>query len=181
MTAAPDASQAPMDSRESERGSSPYPYDTEPFDWLSWGRVGLGVALTVGALALGLGYCLVYSALEGRYPPFRVLAWFVPATIGVIGLTWGLGNKPAIRPWGNLIGLLVVAGWYGISFYLGTSMTIARESHLLMIAMYATATLWMPWLAWIGWTADGWFSRVSVLVVLASLLWGFNYFVAVPA
>jgi outer membrane protein assembly factor BamB len=160
--------------------TSPYPYDADPIDWWGWGRTGLAYVLTVGLLALGLGYCLVYSALEGRYPPPRVLLWFVPATVGVIGLTWGLGQRAAIKPWGNIIALALVAGWFGITFYLGSSMTTARESHWLIIGMYGLATLWMPWLAWIGWTGEGWFSRLSVLVVLCSLLYGFHYLVAVP-
>jgi outer membrane protein assembly factor BamB len=147
---------------------------------MGWSRVALGVGLSVGLLALGLGYCLVYSALEGRYPPLRVLAWFVPAVIGTIAVTWGLGNRSAIAPWGNLIGLTVVAGWFAMTFYLGNTMTVARDSHSLILAMYAAATLWMPWLAWIGWSGGAWFSRVSVLVVLIALLFGFNYLVAVP-
>ncbi|MBY0587680.1 PQQ-binding-like beta-propeller repeat protein [bacterium] len=181
MTAAtqPPLGSSPDEKSPARRDDS-YPFDREPVDWMGWSRVGIGVALTLGLLVLGLGYCLVYSALEGRVPPVRVLLWFVPAVLACIGVTWGLGKRPGIGPWGNLLALAIVAGWFGVTFYIGTSMTIARDSHSLILAMYAAATLWMPWLAWIGWTGGNLFSRGTMLVMLIALLVGFHYLVAVP-
>ncbi|MBX9652997.1 PQQ-binding-like beta-propeller repeat protein [bacterium] len=140
-------------------------------------RLILAWGLTAGALPLGVGICLVYLVLENRLPP--ALYWFVPAVLAVMGLTWGLGSHPSIRPWNKLILLGVMTTWFIATASFAYPMTSAPQQHGWIIALYAAATLWMPWFAWFGFWPDSFFSRFCVLVVLVAGLVVFHQFIYV--
>jgi len=148
-----------------------------PINLLDIGRLVLAWILTAGALPLGVGICLVYLVLENRLPP--ALAWFIPALLAVMALTWRLGSHPTIRPWNKLILLGVMTTWFIATASFAYPMTSAPEQHGWIIALYAAATLWMPWFAWFGFWPDSFFSRLSVLIVLVAGLVVFHQFIYV--
>lgn len=139
-------------------------------------RLLLAIAITGGALPLGLGISLAFWVMSGRVDPWFFYGALLSGAFLVLICTWGLSREPSIHPWVFPIGLLVFVVWGAATWVLGTMRTNADPT---TIAFYGAATLWLPWLAWIGFWPPSWVTRLIILVLLVPLLFVFHQYVKI--
>jgi outer membrane protein assembly factor BamB len=135
-------------------------------------RIVLAGLLTVGVLPYTWAYNFISYQLAGALNPFFAVC-LVLAVLGIMALTWHVGQIAGWRRNLRLVVLAVAVAWIAVNVAMFAKRLGTLIPASVVIAAYIPGSLLVPWVAWMFFGPWRWPVRLAVTSFLLILLIGF--------
>ncbi len=135
-------------------------------------RLVLAMLLT----ALGMPYAWARSfvgwQLVGQ-PEIYFAVIFLFAIAAIVGLTYRLGDAPAVKPRAGAIVVVMIGVWIAVNVAMFWAKLGTLVPRVYVLGAYLPGSLAIPWAAWMSFRPMNWQTRLIVSVPLVTMLAGF--------